>query len=125
MIEAQLSYGGDPIGLSISYVPLTPPQAEQGALLARSTLGVIDFVERKLDVPLDASHARLGTLACDAETAERLGVPFGSHMLWLEQVFVDVDGRERAILHARYRGDRVVFSGDMQRRWPTSAANVS
>jgi hypothetical protein len=64
-------------------------------------------------------------LACDAETAERLNVPFGSNMLWLEQIFVDVDGRERAILHARYRGDRVVFSGDMQRRWPAPAANAS
>jgi GntR family transcriptional regulator len=125
MIEAQLFYGGDPIGLSISYVPLTAQQAEQGDLLTCSTFGVIDFVERRLDVPLDASHARLGTLACDVETAERLSVPFGSHMLWLEQVFVDVDGRERAILHARYRGDRVVFSGDMQRRWPVATANAS
>jgi GntR family transcriptional regulator len=125
MIEGQMFYGPDPIGLSVSYVPLTVAQADRAEVLSRSTLGVIDFVEQRLDLPLQASRARLGALACDAETASKLTITNGSPMLWLEQIFVDADGRERAILHARYRGDRVAFSGDMQRRWPASVPRFS
>jgi GntR family transcriptional regulator len=116
MVDGQMFYGALPIGLSVGYVPLTVEELARGAELERSTLGTIDFIEKRLGAQLQFSRATLGALVCDDETAARLSVAPGSPMMWLEQVLVDVDGNDRGLYHARYRADRVGFSGHMQRQ---------
>jgi GntR family transcriptional regulator len=116
VIDGQAFYGSTPIGLSVGYVPLTAAQAAHADRWTSSTVGTIDFIEQHLGIALESSRATLGVLVCDAETARRLVVADGAPMMWLKQIFVDVDGNDRGLLHAWYRADRVGFSGRMQRR---------
>lgn len=110
--------GRQRIGVNAGYVPLTQGEAGRAGELRANKEGIIDFLEHALDVRVVGSYSRIGALACDAETAERLGITEGMPMLWLEMIFVDEDGRDRGLLHARYRADVVDFSGIMQRYAP-------
>ena len=114
-IRGFLYFHGERVGVNSGYVPLSGDEAARADELTVNEAGIIDFLERSLGVALGGSHARVGALGCDEETAELLGVAVGAPMLWLEQVFVDVTGRKRGLLHVRYRGDAVEFSGDMRR----------
>jgi GntR family transcriptional regulator len=118
-ITSGLLYAGrQRIGVNAGYVPLTSSEATRARELRSNREGIIDFLEHSLGVHVVGSHSRIGALACDAETAERLGIAQGSPLLWLEMIFVDEDGRDRGLLHARYRADVVDFSGIMQRYAP-------
>lgn len=110
-----LSSNGQRIGVNAGYIPLTRAEAMRADELVANTSGVIDFLEDSLGVTVAGSRARIGALGCDPETASRIGAAVGAPMLWLEMVFVDHRGRDRALLHVRYRADYVEFSGDMPR----------
>jgi len=118
VIERLVLQDASPVGLSVSYVPVT---AEQGSRVNNNCIDVISFLEADLEVTIGDIDTIVAAASCDHETGLLLGIAEGAAILWLEDLIHDSDGRVRAIHQLRYRGDLVGFSavarrGTLERR---------
>jgi GntR family transcriptional regulator len=105
--EILLLQDGTPLALTSSYVGLREEHLVEPDGIALDT---IELLEQSLTVPLGDSETTVAAVASDAETASLLDIHEGAPVLWCEDLLCDVDGRPRALMQLRYRGDRVVFS---------------
>jgi GntR family transcriptional regulator len=111
--EILLLQDGTPLALTSSYVGLKEEHpVEQGGV----ALDTIELLEESLSVSLGESETTVAAVASDAETASLLDIHEGAPVLWCEDLLCDVDGRPRALMQLRYRGDRVIFSATARRR---------
>ncbi|MDQ1726995.1 MAG: GntR family transcriptional regulator, partial [Frankiaceae bacterium] len=111
--EGVVLEGDEPLALFVSYVELSPEQAQ---LLGEDGLSVIAFLEKHLGVFVVESDAVMTALACDKQTSELLHIPEGSPILLIEDLLRDADARPWAVCQLRCRADRMAFSATARRR---------
>ena len=107
MTEALLVQGDEALGISVSYVALSPDQSGDVAI---SEPDPILFLENYLGVRIATSRTTIGATAADQQSADLVGVSLGAPMIFLEDVLEDENGQPRALSQFRMRSDRVAFS---------------
>jgi len=107
MTEALLVQGEEALGISVSYVALSPDQPGD---IAVSEPDPILFLENYLGVRIASSRTTIGATAADQQSADLVGVSVGAPMIFLEDILEDESGQPRALSQFRMRSDRIAFS---------------
>lgn len=107
MMESLMVQGDEALGISVSYVALSPDQSGD---LAVDQPDPILFLEDYLGVQISGSRTTIGATAADEQSAELVGVSVGAPMIFLEDLLEDESGRPRALSQFRMRSDRITFS---------------
>jgi GntR family transcriptional regulator len=119
VLEGLLLGNDEPAALTVSYVALDRPS---DALPLPTDPDPIAMLEERLGVTLGAGGTTVGAMTADEATAERLEIPEGASILWLEDLLVDTDGQPRALSQFRFRGDRIAMRSQFSRRTTPEAA---